>query len=228
MVVDEKSIFREFNSLKELFPDSTLVLQKADDNNWEVSGLLHLHAAHPDSPVIHDAFEIQVKIPRDYPKEIPLVKETGNRIPTNFHKFTNGALCLGAPLAVKKSFLEDPTLIGFFKNCLAPYLYGFSYKEINGNLPFGELSHGGLGLLEYYRDLFGTKNTKVTIQLLLILAKSKYRGHMPCPCKSGKRLRNCHGHILLEVMQYQAQSEFRNDLERIAGGSENLGSSPPT
>ena len=82
-------------------------------------------------------------------------------------------------------------------------------------MPFGELSHGGIGILEYYQELFDLKDTRRVLTMLKILADDKYRGHDRCPCGSGKRLRSCHGGKLLEVQPLQSPSNFQRDFDHI-------------
>ena len=78
-------------------------------------------------------------------------------------------------------------------------------------MPFGELSHGGKGVLEYYTQLFNASSDVIAIELLKILAENNYRGHYDCPCGNGKRIRNCHGGLLRNINSYQTQMEFLYD-----------------
>lgn len=164
---------------------------------------------------ITDEYSVEIVIPDEYPNAVPKALEIDNRIPKDFHHYLDGSLCLGAPLAVKHTFSKNPTLAGFVVNCFIPYLYSFSYKCRFGKMPFGELSHNGYGILEYYRELFGLENHRPILQLLKIIIDDKYRGHTRCPCGSGKRLRACHGKTLLEIKTLQSKSEFQGDYQYI-------------
>src|SRR6185437_5024718 len=46
---------------------------------------------------VTDSYQISLRIPDAYPSELPVVHETGGRIPTDFHKLERNALCLGSP-----------------------------------------------------------------------------------------------------------------------------------
>jgi hypothetical protein len=118
-------------------------------------------------------------------------------------------------LAIKAKFSEDPSLKGFVRNCLVPYLYSFSYYIRYGNLPFGELSHGIQGIYEYYSELFLIQDKNSILKLLKILAGDNYRGHLPCPCGSGKRLRSCHGSIVLRIKGLQSPVDFKNEYKYL-------------
>lgn len=50
-----------------------------------------------------------------------------------------------------------------------------------------------------YQERFGTKSVNVVLRLLEIITHKNYRGHILCPCNSGKRIRKCHGQNSLLV-----------------------------
>jgi hypothetical protein len=82
-------------------------------------------------------------------------------------------------------------------------------------MPFGELSHGALGILEYYKDLFDLTGIRRVIRIIQILAEDNYHGHNRCPCGSGKHLRSCHGKLLLELKTLQSPAEFHSEYNLI-------------
>lgn len=141
---------------------------------------------------IEDRFNIELRIPEDYPKTPPNAYETGDRLNGYHHLFTDGRLCLGAPVEVCKQFAMQPTLLSFVEELVVPFLFSFSYERQYGEMPFGELAHGGEGLLDYYVDFFRTSEEK-TISLLIYVAVDNRNRHGSCPCGSGRRLENCHG-----------------------------------
>lgn len=120
---------------------------------------------------------------------------------------------------MKRKFLEEPSFLGYVKNCLIPYLYSFSYKCRYGQLPFGELSHGLIGIREHYLELFHLKDVQSLSGLIAILAQENYRGHVLCPCGSGKRLRSCHGGQLLEIMKLETPAYFQSLFKIIRPSS---------
>ncbi len=163
----------------------------------------------------------------EYPDVLPKIFEIGHRIPKTFHHLLDYSLCLGAPLAIKQKFKKDPTLLGFVNNCAIPYLYSFSYKSKFGEMPFGELSHNGLGILEYYQELFSLKDNKLVLKFLRFLADGDYRDEDKCLCGSGKRNKVCHGKILLEINALQSPAEFQADFYSIARDLIEIAERPP-
>ena len=148
---------------------------------------------------IRDSYLVQISFPDNYPQDHPTVKEIGGRIPSNYHR--NGdELCLGVPSEVFLKFVKNPTLLHFIRELLEHYLCKYSYWEKhNGKTPFNERSHGGEGVCEYYSEIFGTKDNEAIISLLEIPMSKAYKQSMICPCGSRKKLKKCHGKIILSI-----------------------------
>jgi hypothetical protein len=210
--VDELLLYEQYRDLNYKFPKLSLL--KDDNNLWLVKGILSFSAEYSGHR-IDDEYSIELMIPEDFPENPPKAREIGGRIPRDFHHFLDDSLCLGAPLAIKKRFKEEPTLLSFVDNSLIPYLYSFTYFSKYGKMPFGELSHGWFGILEYYQEIFNLKNNRAVLGLINILAEDNYRGHKKCPCGSKKRLRSCHGSKLLEIKNLQPESEFKNEYREL-------------
>ncbi len=164
---------------------------------------------------IKDRYEVEIQIAADYPKTVPTVKEVGSRIAQTFHHNHDGTLCLEAPLAVHENFRARETLINFVDNLTVPYLYAHSYYLKYGKPPFGEHAHGAEGILADYRNRFQVSEESSVLWLLQILAEDIYRGHHDCPCGSGKKLRNCHGKYLLQLLGIRFN--FMKDYLEILG-----------
>ena len=184
---------------------------------YKINGILKFSAEYQHNR-IEDEYSIELTISDDYPDSLPIVREKGNRIPRDFHKYQDDSLCLGASLAIKRKFLKQPTIIGFIERCVIPHLYLYSYKSKYGSLPYGELSHGWLGILEYYQDVFNVVDERIILRLLKVIVDDNYQAHSRCPCGSRKRLRDCHGRLLRKFMSLQPAQEFSGDYQLIMEG----------
>jgi len=185
-----------------------------EGGGWLLWGSIHFLAVHEKTPV-DDFFYVKIIIPSNYPNKIPEVYEVGGRIPPSFHTYRNGSLCLGAPIKVGRSFNDKKTLLGFIEKCLIPYLYNFSYFEKGGELPFGELRHGHVGIIQCYKDEFQTNDINLIIDFLTILAQYDFPGYIDCPCHSGKKLWKCHGNKILDLKRIQLPENFAAELRMI-------------
>jgi len=177
------------------------------DSNVRLAGTLAFAAQAPGHERIEDAYTLEMSIPERFPFDLPLVRETGGRIPRTFHALADGSLCLGSPTRQRLELIDAPTLPAFMERCVIPYLYGFSLQEKHGTLPFGELAHGRAGLRKDFAELFGA-GTEAAAEEFVRLASLKKRAanKYPCPCGSNRRLGRCHHHQV---------NRFRNLLGRL-------------
>lgn len=209
----EKIIYDHFYDLKSQY--SRLHITRNKNREYSVSWILVFSASYNDV-IIEDKFEICIDIPKYYPLVPPSARETGGRIPSEFHvNHIINTLCLGAPLEVKRKFLSKKNLIGFVEQLLIPFLYSYSYYEKNMRMPFGELSHGTRGILDYYKELFQTNNSQAVLNLLKLLISNSYRRNIHCPCRSGKTIKKCHANILNNIMKIYSRQDVTDEYNQL-------------
>jgi len=199
---------------------SELISSQDFPDKWVLRGNIHFSANHKDY-IIKDSFNVLISLPQNYPDDPPRVQETGGRIPKEFHTNPDGTLCLGVPIAVRIKFLQNPRLLSFIEEQIIPFLFSFCYWQEKRELPFGEFSHGGKGIRDYYKDIFKVKDYLHVLYLLKILTDKSYHGHLLCPCDSGIILRNCHGKQLLYLMTFQTSEQFFRDMGIILNSLSN-------
>lgn len=158
-------------------------------------------------PVVHEGNEIaryslRVALPPDYPRSLPLVWETGERIPKiedRHVNIVNGSLCLGVPaelwIALAGNFSLDRVLDIPVRN----FLIGNSLVERDEKWPYDEWAHGAKGVLQYFGETIGTDDPNVVLRLIDGLIKRRVRGHWACPCGSGRIIRKCHADSIAEL-----------------------------
>lgn len=147
-----------------------------------------------------DRFEIRILLTNDFPREYPCVFEIKNRIPRvpSRHIYKNGMCCIGTPVDLWLLFQDKFSLVEYVKVPITQYFISQVFYEQKGEWLFGERSHGKEGIWESLFQIFGSKDKNFVIDGLLLLSRKKIKGHLACPCGSGKILRNCH------------QSQFNN------------------
>jgi hypothetical protein len=199
-----------FKELQSEFPNLVLTFE---NNRYFIRGDIQFRAQFLSDELIEESFLIEIELSDNYPAVPPIARELGGRVPNTFHTFSDGTLCLGAPLAVKMTFSKDPTMLGFVKTQLIPYFYSFSFQEDNNKrMPYGELGHGARGILTYYLELFQVTSVDVVLKFLYLLAFKEIRGHQTCPCGSGSITRICHGSFLLELQNFHTIKEFEYEF----------------
>lgn len=207
MTEDERVaiIGRHFDELQTRYPD--LSLRQNLLGQWAVRGPILASAIYEATELEIAGVNVEIMLPPDYPESHPVARETTG-LTKEFHTNLDGTLCLGSYLAVKSTFARYSTLLGYMEELVIPFFYAFFYKKKFGAMPFGELSHGGKGLLEYYSDLFDVTEPSKTLGLLRILADDDYRGHLSCPCGSSAIIRRCHGQLLRDITCLQSKNHF--------------------
>jgi hypothetical protein len=131
------------------------------------------------------------------------------------HIYQDGNVCL-ATIGEMIHFLnENPSLVAFIKKFVNAFIYTLDWFEKYKTYPFGDRKHGYKGLLDYYlNDLNLTKQQYKNMTILIY--EKKYRGHMPCICGSGKKLRDCHGKYMLPIIKNTLyEHEFINEALMI-------------
>lgn len=151
--------------------------------------------------MVIDRFLIEIEILPKYPHEVPLVREIGNRIPheADRHVYNNGYSCLFLREARWECWPLGSDFLRFLQVPVNDYFYSQHYFEKTGKWVFGERRHNYLGVFDYYSEELGTKDFEIIRNLVIYLTKGHVKGHWPCYCGSGLKMRNCHFEKMLEM-----------------------------
>jgi hypothetical protein len=175
-----------------------------------LGGDLAFSAQSDNVGAVDDSFLIEIRVPESYPVALPTVFERGGRIPTTYHKMTDGSLCLGSELAVRSKLSRAADLVSFIERCVVPYLAGYSVYVKTGSMPFGELPHGIPGLWVEYRQMTGATSDSVCKSFFeLIGMKKRVANKLACPCGSGLRFGRCHNRRLNRLRAMASRAWFR-------------------
>ncbi len=150
-----------------------------------------------------DRYGLKIALPANYPKSLPKVWETEERIPREIdrHVFPDGSLCLGVLLQLWIDMGGDFSIKSVLDIPVRNFLVGNSLVEIGQDWPHGDRSHGVAGVLEYFGELIGTTDEMAVAKFLLDVAHGKIKGHWPCPCGSGLIIRKCHRRAVEQMRQ---------------------------
>ena len=169
--------------------------------------------ANPDGPI--SQFEIKIVVSERYPIREPKVFEVAGRIPrcADRHINPDGDCCVtvwGHWLACT----EDHSFTAFLNGPVHEFFLGQYWFEKTGKWPFGERPHGAKGLEEAYAEVLAIPNKKKDIVYhLRLLSQDWPKGHWPCPCGSGKLVRNCHRDDMM-ALHRRIPSRMANRMRR--------------
>ncbi len=184
--------------------------------------LLHESVSQIDPRGPLTEYELEIFVPRTYPRKQPIVFETGGKIPRIDERHINGRgdCCI----LVWDHWLlttEDASFSSYFSGPLHDYFLGQHHFELFGKWPFGERAHGYPGLVEAYVETIGfpelPSNQRALKQILKLLSQDWPKGHWPCPCGSNKKLRNCHRKELEDIHRRIPPAMAVQMLENIKG-----------
>lgn len=197
--------------LEDLLRDQPgLRLQPILDGEVRLCGVLTFTAQSRGLERIEDTYELEISVPLAFPAELPAVRETAGRIPRDFHTHSDGQLCLGSPTRQRLALVNSPTLPTFVSKCIVPYLYGFSFREKHGTMPFGERAYGLSGVRRDFAHLFGVKTEAAAIEMVRLASlKKRIANKCPCPCGSKSRLGKCHNRKVNECRKLLGRPWFR-------------------
>ena len=198
------------------------------DSDLVFAGTLEVNAQVPGKAAIRDMYEIQLRIPLNFPQKVPVVFETGGRIPRSYHRLQDGSLCLASETRLRLLLAEGLSLVAFVERCVVPYLYRYSYLKTYGEAPFGDLAHGAEGIREDLRLLFGVDQGWAVLPFVRLVAmKKKHANKRSCPCGSGRRLGRCHNRLVNRLRDRLGRYWFRIVEQQLLRGSSALDQHPP-
>lgn len=159
---------------------------------------------------IEDEYQIEIVIPYAFPRRLPSVFETANRIPKSFHSMSDGSLCLGSPTRQRLLISSSSPVLRFVQRCVVPYLYGRSHFEKHQTMPFGELEHGHAGIRDDLADLFGIDDEEAVKGFVHVAAmRKRHANKQRCPCGSRHPLARCHHRRVNELRRRLGRYWFR-------------------
>lgn len=171
----------------------------------------------------HIDYGVALILPDDYPKRPPSMYCNDPKLPLDNidrHIVRNGWACLGIYADILMRWQPGSGVVGFIEDLVAPFLAWQVYYDAFGNPPpWGERSHSGKGILEFYAELLGLPLESNLVGFMKLLARKKQpQGHELCPCNSGKKLRDCH-----REMVYRARARVnRENVEFDLNNCENF------
>jgi len=195
-----ESLNKEILTVKQKYPTLNILYDK------KVTYLQGSFPIHYNEQEI-DRFVIRIEIPLNYPRSIPRVWEIGGRIPRILKRHINvrdGSACLFLEFERWQYFPPGSTLIDFLDGPIRSFLLMQCCFEKGISWSHGERSHGRTGIIEYFQELTGVEQSDIIVKLIEYVSKTGkkgVRGHLFCPCGSGKIIRKCHFNELIKIQE---------------------------
>lgn len=195
------------------YPQMTI---SADENETVIAEGDYCLDAEYDGVRLVETFVIRVAIPPDYPKSVSSVKEISNIISSDYeHLYEDRSFCLGIDGELRMGILDNPSMVAFLEGPVRSYLYSALFYRRYGRYPFGDRAHGSFGIMQFYMEMFDVDNASQALDIIRFIEIGNYRGHLPCPCGSGVKLRNCHGEQLFEIINGEKRGVILKDWDKV-------------
>jgi len=152
--------------------------------------------------------------------ELPKVWEIEGRIPRTSNRHINahnGSACVCLP---EDYFLQHPgkfDVVAFLQGPVRDFFVGQAIVERGGPWPHGEWGHEDVGPREWAEGFFVGLSPVHVAAYLKVLAMKDLKGHVECPCGSGRRLRDCHMDLLRLMRGHLPREAAAKCLARIRG-----------
>lgn len=213
IVKSAQQIKAQLKAFQKVYPNIRIIDES--ETELRLGGSFTVHKEYGNFQVFDD-YAIEIVIPIASSK-LPYVIDTQKRInPTYHHYYTNGKLCLETDVKILADFADGFDLLRWMDKYVEAYYFTYEYYTRYGEFPYGERSHGLDGVLESYQELLDANDAQEAYDIMQFVIVNRYRGHFLCPCKSGKKLRNCHGEKMLPFYNNQLLYEtLKNDCEKI-------------
>ena len=178
----------------------------------ELEGVLQLNHTF-DGITVTDTFSVRITAELESP--VPVLREVGGRTAAIALKYKlqdprdlhcnpgDGTACVCVLQEIPVRFPPGSPLLVYIDDLAIPYLFGLSHFDRYGNWPWGEYSHGAMGLVEFYAK--APEQTKANYEQILQTLrtysdfwpdfKKKLRnpgGQRSCICGSGRPFARCH------------------------------------
>ena len=168
--------------------------------------------------VVNERYTIEILFPSDYPNTLPVVRETGGKIPRllDRHVNENGTACVCVP---DEWFIDRPdsSFATFLKYLVHNYFLSQQHYEIHKKWPFDERKHGNEGKLDFYKEHFAADDLDVIKKYLEYLSQKTVKGHWYCPCGSGEKLKKCHNLKIRKMKEKLPSRVASKSLQSLFG-----------
>jgi len=169
-----------------------------------------------DRQTVLDEYNIEIVFPEEYPERTALLREVGARITAGPDAHMGGDRV--ACVLVEEEWLLRPdhaSLRAFLAGPVREYFLWQSLVAAGKAAPWRARPHGLDGVFEVYGEWCGTSDRAAIRRYLDYLTLKKVKGHLPCPCGSGQRLRNCHQEHLLRLRSQITRKVAALALQRV-------------
>lgn len=163
-------------------------------------------------------YDIKIVLNNDYPYSVPKVWEISNKIEKTKDRHFNQPdhdACLFVPPERWEQWPIGASFTDFLNGPVKAFFFSQAFYDYKGKWPFGEWSHGLLGVLEYYALKLGFQKIAFIKQGLQLALLPKLQRQWKCPCNNKTRLIRCHGIKITSLKEILPMSEIKDAINML-------------
>jgi hypothetical protein len=194
---------------------SKLNIPETKDSQYIVTGVLDII---DEKGVFWDSYNVQINIPANYPKELPTIIETSEKIirSNEWHINDDTTCCLGTPAKVHMLLSGDNSLLNWLDKVVIPFFANHILKSKTDKYAAGECSHGIAGIIEDYQELFKINSIQGIVARLGYMTGLLALGrNEKCFCGSEKKYKVCYLQNVLDHNYQIPDHVLKNDLATL-------------
>lgn len=193
----EKSRLSLYDEIK-LLMENQEELQLLESDLWyEIVGKYKFNIINRNKSYIGKT-SIRIVVSKNFPDTLPVVYF--HEVPNNMeHVYQDKSVCLASIGELVFTLSKNKSFIDFFKKFIDSFIYTMKWFEEYDTYVFGERDHGIIGLLDYYKECHGIDFLSYK-KMCTLVENGVYRGHQKCFCGSEKKIRDCHGVIIIPII----------------------------
>lgn len=188
-MVTRELIEQDFIEAVQAYPKLLKVYEQG--NYWHIEGSIDVF---DDEGGYWDTYDVKILIPPTYPKDIPILLETGKKIirHSDWHTSSEGVCCLATRAKIFYDLSDGISLKKWLDKFAHPFLANHQYRLRNHKYAHEEFSHGTKGIIEGWEKITGIKNSHTILEhLRWIIGYKTQSKNLPCFCGSGKKYKRC-------------------------------------
>jgi len=186
----KKLIEKEYSQLLSSYPK--LMKPVYQGNLWRIDGSIDVI---DDEEGYWDTYQVSIFLPPGYPKDIPVLQETSEKIKRdiNWHMSRAGFCCLGTRAKIFYDLSDGITLLKWLDKFAHPFLANHVFRIKTGSYADEEFSHGTKGIIEWWEKISGLNGAVAILQHLRQISGYRTQAlNRPCFCESGKKYKRCY------------------------------------
>lgn len=214
-LIKKSSLFeRDFADVQEYFPKLSYGRNR-QHKIWIISGELDICDVRGN---YWNTFDVKIVVPESYPHCVPIVMEKSEIIPRDidWHISENGICCLDSDNNLIVLSRHGINLKDFIAEKIYPFFANQLYKLQENKYAGQEYKHHVEGIIQYYiEDLNIPSAEDIIVFLEHIIHKKDLTRNRLCPCRSGKKIKNCHEKTI-GIIKTIGREKMIYDLKKIS------------